>query len=166
MVAGCLLVDYSTVRSAIAAASRARWADDWVRCPRGAHLRSVLPTPVDTSDLWTGPRQRDRLLCWLRLGSALNSFLHGVFPRQFPSPHCPFAACGGVETVEHFLLRCSGYARHRATMLHAVHAACPGRIVSIDLLLGASAPSGARSAVGDAVAHFVVATRRSLLLPR
>ena len=166
VVAGCLLVDYSTVRSAIAAASRARWADDWVRCPRGAHLRSVLPTPVDTSDLWTGPRQRDRLLCWLRLGSALNSFLHGVFPRQFPSPHCPFAACGGVETVEHFLLRCSGYARHRATMLHAVHAACPGRIVSIDLLLGASAPSGARSAVGDAVAHFVVATRRSLLLPR
>jgi hypothetical protein len=165
VIAARLGVDYSTVRSAIAASSRARWAELWAQCPRGAHLRRLLPEPVDTADLWTGPRARDRVLCWLRLGTALNAFMHGVFPRQFPSPHCPFAACGGVETVEHFLLHCSGYAVHRAALLRVVRSVCPGQSVSLSLLLGVSAPSAVRSAIGDAVARFVVATRRSLLLP-
>jgi ribonuclease HI len=165
-VAARLRTDYSAVRAAITAATSARWATLWTRLPAGQHLRRLIPAPVRTAELWTGPRARDRTLCWLRLGTCLNEFLHRVYPREVQTPHCPFAQCGGVETVQHYLLSCVGYSAHRPALIHDVQALLPTRPVTAEVLLGTAAPVDLRQPIGDAVMRFVVASGRFLLNPQ
>jgi hypothetical protein len=90
-----------------------------------------------------------------------------VFPRKYSTYcTCPDACNSALETVEHFLLECSGYDSARAVLLAAVSAAGDEAGVvlepSLPVLLGTAAPSSVRRSIYDAVFAFVRATGRRL----
>ncbi len=130
------------------------------------HSFTAAPA-VAAPECWSASRQRDRTLSRLRLGTCLNAFLHRVYPRRYQT-YCPFPAdCNGaLESVEHFLLECAGYASARAVLLAAVvDAGDDANVVlepSLPVLLGTAAPACVRVSIYDAVFAFVRATGRRL----
>ena len=90
-----------------------------------------------------------------------------MFPRKY-STYCPFSVdCNSVlESVEHFLLECSGYDAARVVLFAAVSAAgAEAGVVlepSLAVLLGPAAPAAVRRTIYDAVFAFVRASRRRL----
>ena len=164
-----LRLPYQVRRRLIDAACHRLWASMWssTLSATDAHLRRIRPSPAAAPECWSTSRQRDRALSRLRLGTCLNAFLHRVFPRKY-STYCtsPDACNSALETVEHFLLECSGYDSARAVLLATVFAAGDEAGVvlepSLPVLLGTAAPSSVRRSIYDAVFAFVRATGRRL----
>ena len=155
---------FTSARRAIEVCMQRVWTVRWQRLPAGAHLRSILPVPGPAPHCWSADRHRDRLLVWLRHGTCLNQFMHRVRPLLHPDPLCPFVGCHSEETVEHFLLRCPGYAVPRARLLFDLQEWFPiGVLPPLSFLLGVGAPVAARPRVTGLVLRFLRDTGRSLL---
>jgi ribonuclease HI len=160
-----VLVPFTFARAQGAARCAAAWSKRWAECPETSHLRAIKPVPTRAVHCWSASRERDRALCWLRLGTCLNAFLSELWPKRY-LPYCE-AGCRGPETVEHFLTECPRYAPQRSAMLHALRIAlgkpelCEDDL-TLGLLLGADAPSHQRREVGDIVFRFVRNCERKL----
>ena len=108
------------------------WKERWASSERGQRLARVISTSP-SSRVAAGYRELKRadqaLLTQLRTGHiALNAYLHRF--GRVDSPQC--LRCGEVETVTHFLLRCTRFSALRSTLRGQLR----GQVMSVRTLLG------------------------------
>ena len=100
------------------------WTKMWQNGKENAsHLRCITKRlRVESGPkLYNSITNRSKMatLARLRTGHcSLNQYLYRIGVEE--SPRCAQCATGGIEDVEHFLLRCSKYDRERAVLIKKV----------------------------------------------
>ena len=93
--------------------AEAEWTRIWQNGKENArHLRHITKRPRVES----GPKFYNSITC--RRKMALNQYLYRIGVEE--SPRCAQCTNGGIEDVEHFLVRCMKYERERAALIKNV----------------------------------------------
>ena len=154
----CLFIAFRSIQSKVASS---RWLRIGADKTGGQHHARLKPDVSRSPAFFVGSKSYQRILARLRLGKSALNFSNSRYVANTDEA----CQCGtGVETAEHFLLRCPLYRQHRHSMVQSVEL-CSKLEATEDVLLGGSGVCLDKeqwSGVVTAVAKYVRATKRSL----
>jgi len=137
-----------------------RWLSTVREKSNSDHLSRLKPDISLSPAFLVGTRHEQTILSRLRCGT--NNL--NASKAKFNLLASPLCACGEIETVHHFLLRCPMHESYRTVMIKAIRTFWKGYI-NDELLLGVASPklNMAQSAmVVTVVATFVRSTKRNI----